>query len=128
MRISAAIVALGVGLLSASGVAAAPSASALPASCEEILWGPFGTQHRLICDGPIGFDGTWLRNRVIGIPAGYRDGSSQCYGGAVLAGITWGYQHCSNTSAGFYDQVTFSNDTYRVAPNTVPGGEPGHLG
>jgi hypothetical protein len=119
--------ALGTGLI-LSGLGGAPVAQALPYGCEEIVWGTFNNQQRQICDGPLAADGSWMRHRVIGIPAGYRQSTSQCYGGGIVSGFSVGWQNCVNTPGGLYAQVTLSNDTYRVYPDAVPFGEPGYLG
>lgn len=120
------LAALGAGLLM-SGLGGAPAAQALPYGCQEEPWGPFQNQVRQLCDGPMAADGSWLRQRVIGIPAGYRPASSQCYGGGILTGISVGWQNCTTTGEGLYPQATFANDTYRVYPGAVPIGEPGYL-
>lgn len=125
LRIGAAVAGITMGIV---GIGAASPAEAAPPGCQEIVWGAFGNQLRLICDGPRNPDGSWMRNRVIGIPAGYRNGSSQCYGGAILAGYTWGFSNCQNSPSGYYPQVTFSDDHYLVFPNNVLPDEPGYLG
>lgn len=120
-----AVAALGTGLI-LSGLGGAPSAQALPYGCQEVAWGAFQNQIRQICDGPLAADGSWVRHRVIGIPAGYRQASSQCYGG-VLYGTLTTFGNCSTTPGGLYAQATLANDTYRVYPGAVPAGEPGYL-
>ena len=118
------VAALGIGVISGSGV---PVAQALPYGCESVAWGPFGTQKRQLCDGILSVDGSWMRQRIVAIPAGYRDGSSQCYGGGLLMGVSVGWQNCTTRAAGLYPQVTFENITYRVYPDSIPAGEPGYL-
>jgi len=47
----------------------ATPAHAIPANCQAVPWGFLGSQVRAICDGPILPDGSWMRHRVIGVPA-----------------------------------------------------------
>ena len=103
------------------GIVVAPSASALPANCISQPWGFLGSQTRQICDGPILPDGSWLRHRVIGVPAHYANPSSSCSGGAY-------YSNCTYYPGGYVAEYDSDDETYSVRPETVLPDEPGHLG
>ena len=75
----------------------------------------------MICDGPIRPDGSWERARTIGVPAHYRNASTQCYGGSYSSS-------CTYYEAGWVDQVTTEETSYIVFPSNVLPNEPGHLG
>lgn len=96
-------------------------ADPLPPNCEQIPWGFLGTQRRMICDGPIRPDGSWERERVIGVPEHYRNASTECYGGSYSSS-------CTFYPAGWVAQVTVEDTTYVVFPSNVLPNEPGHLG
>lgn len=106
-------------------VGAAP-ASALPPGCEEIPWGIFQNQQRAICDGPIREDGSWLRTRVIGYPAGVVNASSTCYG--MYYGYGFEQSSCTMTPARWVAARILENTSYVVFPYNVLPNEPGHLG
>ncbi len=98
---------------------AIPTASATP-GCESIRWGFLGTQTRQICDGPIRPDGSWLRERIIGIPAHYANPSSSCSSGRY-------YSNCTYYPGGWVDDQIQSHEIYPVTAETVLPDEPGHL-
>ncbi|WP_186246630.1 CDGP domain-containing protein [Mycobacterium kubicae] len=100
---------------------AAPTAGALPRGCESVPWGFFGTQTRQICDGPIRPDGSWTRERIIGVPAHYVNASSSCSSGSYSS-------HCTYYPGGWVGDRIQSDETYPVTPDTVLPDEPGHLG
>lgn len=94
----------------------APSASAAP-GCESVPWGFLGSQLRTLCDGPMLADGSWMRARVVWVPAHqvpfrctYSRYSSSCSGGY------------------FVDDSVISAEEYPVRPETVLPDEPGYLG
>lgn len=77
--------------------------------------------HRLAAVmGPIQPDGSWMRRRVIGIPAHYEPASSSCSGGAY-------YSKCTFYSGGWVDAQIMDDETYPVRPDTVRPDEPGHM-
>jgi hypothetical protein len=110
------------GVLAAAAISLAPSANAspIPQGCEAIPWGFLGTQTRQICDGPIQADGSWLRHRMIGVPAHYRNPSSSCSGGAY-------YSNCTYYPGGWVGDQISEDQTYPVTADTVLPDEPGHL-
>lgn len=103
-----------------SSVTATPTASATP-GCESIRWGFLGMQTRQICDGPIRPDGSWMRERIIGVPAHYVNPSSSCSGGRY-------YSNCTYYAGGWVDDQIQSHEVYVVTPDSVLPDEPGHLG
>lgn len=106
----------------AGSIIFAPPAAALPSNCESRPWGFLGlTQVRIICDGPIQPDGSWMRQRVIGTPAHQVPASSSCSGGSYSS-------YCTYYPGGWVNDVIASNDTYPVRPDNVLPDEPGHLG
>lgn len=109
-----------VAALTASTLAAAPMAVASP-GCESIKWGFLGSQTRVICDGPIRSDGSWMRERVIGVPAHYVNASSSCSHSSYSS-------NCTFYPGGWVDDRIQSDETYLVTPDTVLPDEPGHLG
>jgi hypothetical protein len=105
-------------------VALAPVAHAddVPPNCEVHGWGFLRlTKKRIICDGPIQPDGSWMRERWIGVPRHYENASSSCSGGAY-------YSNCTFYPGGWVDAQADSDDTYPVTPDTVLPDEPGHMG
>ncbi|WP_207550555.1 CDGP domain-containing protein [Mycobacterium mantenii] len=103
------------------GLASPPHAAALPPNCEMRPWGFMGIKTRQICDGPIQADGTWLRRRMIGIPAHYAPASSSCSGGSYSS-------YCTYYPGGYVGDQLSDDETYPVRPDTVLPDEPGHLG
>jgi hypothetical protein len=116
--------ALACGAVIATGAVLAPAAHAdrLPPNCESHPWGFLGlTKRRIICDGPIQPDGSWMRERVIGVPGHYEYPSSSCSIGSY-------YSHCTYYPGGWVDAQFDDDETYPVRPDTVLPDEPGHLG
>jgi hypothetical protein len=99
----------------------APTAAAIPPNCQTAPWGFLGSQTRQICDGAIRADGSWLRRRVVGVPAHYVNASSSCYSGSYSS-------HCTYYPGGWADDQISSDETYPVTVETVLPDEPGHLG
>jgi len=94
-----------------------PRAAADPeVGCESIHWGLFGSQRRLICDGPIRPDGSWERARAVITPAHYVPFS--CYSGIYYSNCSGGYN---------VDLTIQSRETYIVFPYNVLPDEPGWL-
>ncbi|WP_449560740.1 CDGP domain-containing protein [Mycolicibacterium mageritense] len=76
-------------VIGAATMVFAPSAGAAP-GCESVPWGFLGSQVRTLCDGPMMADGSWMRARVIWVPAhqvpftcSYSRYSSSCSGGLL---------------------------------------------
>ncbi|MCX8563918.1 hypothetical protein OS122_23760 [Mycolicibacterium mucogenicum] len=92
----------------------------VPANCEVRPWGFFMSRTRIICDGPIRADGSWSRERFIGIPRHYANPSSSCSGGQY-------YSNCTFYPGGWVNTQTDSQETYDVRPDNVLPDEPGHL-
>ena len=67
-------------MAAAAALTPAPAAHAMPPNCTQQPWGFMGSQQRAICDGPIQADGSWMRRRVIGVPAHYEYPHTSCYG------------------------------------------------
>ena len=86
--------------------------------CERVPIFGLNPQVRTICDGPIQADGSWMRSRDLHHP-GYV--ASSC-GGAYYQG-----GNCPIGMPHDVWQETRNDDTYRVTPDTIPPGEPGHL-
>jgi hypothetical protein len=113
---------IGGGLMAlALGLGMAPAAQADPygvpgLGCETIHWGFLGSQLRSICDGPVQADGSWMRYRVVWVPAHHVPYSTYC--GTY-----------SSSSAGGYDvgDNLVARENYVVFPDNVLPGEPGWL-
>lgn len=104
------------------GFASPVHANPLPPNCETHPWGFLGlTKTRIICDGPIQPDGSWMRERWIGVPAHYAYPSSSCSYGE------WS-SNCTYYPGGPVSAKSDSDETYPVRPDTVLPDEPGHLG
>lgn len=84
--------------------------------CESIPWGFLGTQTRSICDGPIQPDGSWVRFRMVWIPAHQVPVRTSC-----------GTYSCSTSGGYWQDEQVFEKVKYPVTPVTVVPGEPGWL-
>jgi len=94
-----------------------PVANADPSmGCESIHWGFLGSQLRTICDGPRQADGSWMRYRVIWVPAHHVPYSTYC-----------GTYSCS--SSGGYDvgDSIVAKENYIVFDSNVLPDEPGWL-
>ena len=71
-------------------------------------------------DDPIRPDGSWNRERFIGIPRHYENASSHCSSSDYSS-------DCTYYPAGWVDTVTTSDDTYPVRADNVLPDEPGHM-
>lgn len=107
--------ALSAAAIVAAAVAVAPNANATP-GCESIPWGFLASQVRTLCDGPIQADGSWMRTRVIWVPA--HQVPFRCTYGTYSSSCTGGY---------FVDDSIVSSERYPVRPETVLPDEPGYL-
>jgi hypothetical protein len=116
----AVLIAAGSASLLIAGVAPAAKAD-VPPNCEISQWGFLGSKTREICDGPILPDGSWMRRRMIGIPAHYENPSSSCSGDGYSS-------NCTYYPGGWIGDQFSDNETYPVTPDTVLPDEPGHLG
>jgi hypothetical protein len=100
----------------ASTVLLAPVAGAAPAGCESVPWGFLGSQTRTLCDGPMLGDGSWMRARVVWVPA--HQVPFTCSYGRYSSSCSGGY---------FVDDRIVSQERYPVRPETVLPDEPGYL-
>lgn len=105
----------------AAPVLFAAPASAIPSNCISQPWGFLGSQTRQICDTPIRADGSWMRHRIIGVPAHYENPSSSCYSGSYSS-------HCTYYPGGYVAEYDADDEVYVVTPDSVLPDEPGHLG
>jgi hypothetical protein len=95
----------------------APTANAdVKLGCEDIPWGFLWTQTRSICDGPIQPDGSWVRFRMVWIPAHEVPTRTSC-----------GTYSCSTSGGYWQNEQVFEKVKYPVRPETVVPGEPGWL-
>jgi len=106
--------------VAAASIATSAPAQALPGNCVQQRWGFLGSQLRLICDDPIQADGSWMRHRVIGIPAHYRNASSSCWGSGYSS-------NCTFYEAGWVEEYDSDDEWYSVTAATVLPDEPGHI-
>jgi hypothetical protein len=108
-------------LAAAIGMAAPAKADPVPPNCEKHPWGFLGlTKVRFICDDPIRPDGSWMRRRIIGIPAHYEPPSSDCTSGSYSS-------HCTFWPGGWVDAQIDDDETYPVRSDTVLPDAPGHM-
>jgi hypothetical protein len=119
-RLSLTLLSIAALITLATGLAAHSSANPVPVNCNSAPWGFLGSKTRLICDGPIRADGSWMRTRVIGIPAHYAYPSSSCSGGEY-------YSNCTYYPGGYVPEQDSDNETYPVRQETVLPDEPGHM-
>src|SRR4051812_28806104 len=98
------ILAVVVTMAAFAGIVWAPSANAdVQAGCQNDRWGFLGSQTRSICDGPKQPDGSWVRFRMVWIPAHQVPMSTSC-----------GTYSC-NTSGGYWqDTQVFEKVKYPV--------------
>lgn len=92
----------------------------VPPNCEVKPWGFFFSKTRIICDGPLRPDGSWSRERFIGVPRHYENPHSSCTSGTY-------YSNCTYYPGGWVDTQTESDDTYDVRADNVLPDEPGHM-
>ncbi|QFG11493.1 hypothetical protein I5G87_gp69 [Mycobacterium phage Ekdilam] len=107
--------------VAASGIALAPvsHADAYDPGCKVDRWGFLGSSRRLICDGPIQPDGSWMRSREFYIPAHRKPLRTTCSGSYSVT--------CTTTGGYFQEEVSDGIEVYRVTPETLLGDEPPHL-
>jgi hypothetical protein len=106
-----------------AAVAAVTSAAWTPVAnadvhpgCQNDRWGFLGTQTRSICDGPLQADGSWVRFRMVWVPAHQVPISTYCS------------SYSCSTSGGYWqDEQVFEKVKYPVTPDTVVAGEPAWL-
>lgn len=116
------LISVGAGALLAAGVIEAiPAAHAdTIQGCQTNVWGFLASQRRELCDGPVHADGSWLRRRVIYVPAHQVPISCFTSGGRYFAS--------TNCSGGYFQPYAeVDRETYPVTPETVLADEPGHL-
>jgi hypothetical protein len=109
-------------ILGATGVGYATDAHADPLSgCQDDLWiVPFQSTRRVICDGAIRPDGSWLRAREFYTPAHDVPLTTRCSGGVY-------YSSCTTTGGYFQPRTSQGVETYIVFPDNVLPDEPPHL-
>jgi hypothetical protein len=113
---------LAVGIALTAVIGTAPAHADIIGNCERHPWGFLGlTQERVICDGPIQPDGSWMRRRVIGVPGHWVSAGSDCSYGSYSS-------HCSYHDGYYQEEIIKDDETYPVRPETVLPDEPGHLG
>lgn len=114
------IAAIAAGMFIIAAVLCAAPASADEPGCERVPILGLNPQIRSICDGPIQPDGWWARARKFSSPEFVH---SSC-GGVYYQG--------GNCPPWLDQDVIPADDgqveTYIVTPDTIPPGEPGHLG
>lgn len=87
-------------------------------------WGFLGGQQRILCDDPVRGDGSWMRHRVVAVPA--HNVPYNCFSSGGYYGYYGGYTSCSG---GYFQPYTErDNEWYLVTPDTVLPDEPGHIG
>ncbi|ASR85576.1 hypothetical protein I5G80_gp068 [Mycobacterium phage Krueger] len=114
-------------LASLGALAAAASLTLAPVSraddydpgCKIDLWGFLGSSRRLICDGPIQPDGSWMRSREFYIPAHRVPLRTTCSGSYSVT--------CTTTGGYFQEERSDGIEVYRVTPETLLADEPPHL-
>ena len=84
--------------------------------CETIHWGFLGSQLRTVCDGPVQPDGSWMRYRVVWVPAHHVPYSTYC-----------GTYSCSSSGGYSVGQTVVAKEIYVVFPTNVLPDEPGWL-
>lgn len=94
-----------------------PAANAdVQPGCESVPWGFLGSQTRSICDGPMMADGSWMRYRMVWVPAHQVPVRTSCS------------SYSCTTSGGYWqNEQVFEKVKYPVRPETVVAGEPGWL-
>lgn len=98
----------------------APARADVIQQCKTDAWGFLGGQRRELCDGPLHPDGSWMRQRIIYVPAHQVNRSCSTFGNA--------YSAFTNCSGGYFQPLTVvTQDVYPVTPGTVLPDEPGHL-
>lgn len=112
-------------LVLAGAIISCPVASANPVpghpNCDVVPWGFFGSQRRVLCDGPIQPDGSWMRQRLEYIPEHYVPATTSCSGGSYST-------YCYSYPGGWVDDDVRDDETYAVTLATILPDEPGHLG
>lgn len=109
------------GVLWATALVTSPDAAAIPSNCVSQPWGFLASQVRALCDGPIRPDGSWMRHRVIGVPAHHEYPHTSCSGGTY-------YSNCTYYPGGDIPEYDSDDEIYVVTPDTVLPDEPGHIG
>ena len=116
-----AAMAAGVVLATGALYATAPAkADALSGCQDEFKLILFQSTRRVICDGELRPDGSWLRAREFYTPAHWVNGRSYCSGGTY-------YSSCTYSPGYWQERVSQGVETYVVFPDNVLADEPGHL-
>jgi hypothetical protein len=111
------VLAVVIMLAGAAGMGWAPLANAdVEPGCQNDRWGFLGSQTRSICDGPKRSDGSWVRYRMIWVPAHQVPVSTSC-----------GTYSCTTSGGYWQDEQVFEKVKYPVTEDTVVPGEPDWL-
>lgn len=100
--------------------AAKSHADPLPPNCQMQPWWrgeAMRMTQRIICDGPIQPDGSWIRKRDFYAPSYYRPVT-----------CNWGYYGGSCYGGYWVDEYDSGIEQYEVRPDNVLPDEPGHIG
>jgi len=111
MSITTGVAAAVVGAAAALLTAPVAVADYYPGCVEDPAMFGLRPAQRSICDGPINPDGCWQRARNFAAPADYN----------VWYTPTFGFEGAP------IPELMTPSEVYRVCPNTVPFGEPGHV-
>uniref|UniRef100_A0AAU8GRR5 CDGP domain-containing protein n=1 Tax=Mycobacterium phage Pharb TaxID=3136626 RepID=A0AAU8GRR5_9VIRU len=113
-------VGLAAAAVAVAAVTSAPIASAdYDPGCKVDLWGFLGSSRRLICDGPLQPDGSWMRSREFYVPAHHVPLRTTCSGSYSVT--------CTTTGGYFQERQSDGIEVYPVTPATLLGDEPPHL-
>lgn len=113
---ASALVLFGTGI----GWATEAHADAVSGCQDEFKLILFQSTRRIICDGVLRPDGSWLRAREFYTPEHWVNGRSYCSGGAY-------YSSCSFSPGYRQERTSRGVETYVVFPDNVLADEPGHL-
>lgn len=104
-------------MISVATIGLAPSANAdVEPGCQNDPWGFLGSQTRTICDGPRAADGSWVRFRMVWVPAHNVPIRTSCSS-----------YSCTTSGGYFQEEQVFEKVKYPVTDGTVVAGEPGWL-
>jgi hypothetical protein len=105
-----------------AAVITAPTAAAEPGCVTQPWWRGeiMRMTTRILCDGPMRPDGSWLRVRSFVAPSYVANGYSSCYGGRY-------YSSCTYTSPRVVPAYDSGQEFYTVTPETVLPDEPGYI-
>lgn len=118
------LAALAVGMFMVAAVCAAPaSADDPPPGCERVPIFGLSPQVRKICDEPVQPDGSWVRARQFSHPE-FVHSTCGDYGYMTRTGYVCPWWAPRDAVPAHEGPI----ETYVVTADTIPPGEPGHLG